>query len=393
MRGNLLWRLLTQGGTDAKVDISLRHRRRHRQHGTHRQGRPGPALGPHARRHAAKPGHRHRRPTRQPGTCTHRALPDCALRLPRHPILRGRDDEPPHHHPSPPRLPPPRQCPDLQCRLWRPGQTAGDYKALVCVFLVSGNDGHNMLVPMEAKAYAAYRGIRAAWPCPMARRSCSTSPHRRRALWPQLRPHGDCAALGSGLAAVAMSDRWPPHHARSGAGRVGSLPSNLLPLRPDPAGPGGQCHRRRGTGWAGRTADALVARNGSSRFPAAISTHGNALFCTGAKVASASLIPGFDLSTNGMNVWPDSAAQARAKGLAEVLTLDQGVSLIQAANRVRQDAQTLSQLLRSGGSATLGVQPSGHRPRQATPTGGSISSSCAPPPAWAGRSSSASTAV
>ena len=70
-------------------------------------------------------------------------------------------------------------------------------------------------------------------------------------------------------------------------------------------------------------------------------------------MASASLIPGFDLSTNGMNVWPDSAAQARAKGLAEVLTLDQGVSLIQAANRVRQDAQTLSQLLRSGGSATL----------------------------------------
>ncbi|MFO1226508.1 DUF1501 domain-containing protein [Roseateles sp.] len=236
-------------------------------------------------------------------------------------------------------------------------QTAGDYKALVCVFLVGGNDGHNMLVPMEAKAYAAYRGIRGGL----------ALPDGTAQLLNVATPGGVPYGLNSGLTAIAPL--WgqgklaavanvgplaaPTTRAQVLAGS-GSLPSNLYSHSDQILqAQAGNATGSGGTGWAGRTADALVARNGSSRFPAAISTHGNALFCTGAKVASASLIPGFDLSTNGMNVWPDSAAQARAKGLAEVLTLDQGVSLIQAANRVRQDAQTLSQLLRSGGSATL----------------------------------------
>ena len=37
---------------------------------------------------------------------------------------------------------------------------------------------------------------------------------------------------------------------------------------------------------------------------------GTALFCTGAVVPSASLIPGFDLAGDGMTAWPDSAAAA-----------------------------------------------------------------------------------
>lgn len=39
-------------------------------------------------------------------------------------------------------------------------QTASDYKALVCIFLFGGNDGHNMLVPQDTAGYAAYRAIR-----------------------------------------------------------------------------------------------------------------------------------------------------------------------------------------------------------------------------------------
>jgi uncharacterized protein (DUF1501 family) len=39
---------------------------------------------------------------------------------------------------------------------------AGDYSALVCLFLFGGNDGNNTVVPMDATRYAAYSSIRGA---------------------------------------------------------------------------------------------------------------------------------------------------------------------------------------------------------------------------------------
>src|SRR5262249_14770456 len=37
--------------------------------------------------------------------------------------------------------------------------TAGGYKALVCIFLAGGNDGNNMVVPVDG-GYAAYQAVR-----------------------------------------------------------------------------------------------------------------------------------------------------------------------------------------------------------------------------------------
>ena len=39
-------------------------------------------------------------------------------------------------------------------------QVAADYKALVCVYLFGGNDGHNTLVPYESRAHADYLAMR-----------------------------------------------------------------------------------------------------------------------------------------------------------------------------------------------------------------------------------------
>lgn len=237
------------------------------------------------------------------------------------------------------------------------GAQTADYKALVCVFLAGGNDGHNMLVPMGTSAHAAYRAIRGGLALPSGSAQ----------LINVTTPAGVPYALNSGLSAIAPL--WaqgrlaavanvgplavPTTRAQVLANSV-SLPSNLfshsdqiVQAQTGNATGGG------GTGWAGRSADAVQARNGTSRFPAAVSMAGNALFCTGRTVPSASLLPGFDLGADGMSVWPDTAAQARAKGLAEILALDQGLTLVQAANRVRQDAQTLNGLLRAGSGAPL----------------------------------------
>jgi uncharacterized protein (DUF1501 family) len=37
---------------------------------------------------------------------------------------------------------------------------AADYKALVCVFLLGGNDGMNVIVPTDSTRYNQYAGIR-----------------------------------------------------------------------------------------------------------------------------------------------------------------------------------------------------------------------------------------
>ena len=79
---------------------------------------------------------------------------------------------------------------------------------------------------------------------------------------------------------------------------------------------------------------------------------GPALFSKGNIVQSASLIPGFDMQLYGFNPWPASSGQARQQALQEILTLNSGVTLIQAANKVRQDALSLSAMLKSLGSAT-----------------------------------------
>lgn len=236
------------------------------------------------------------------------------------------------------------------------GQTA-DYKALVCIFMLGGNDGHNLVVPMATAAYNAYRAARG----PLA------LPDGSATLLPVTTPDGTPYGLNSGLTAIAPL--WaqqrlavmanvgtlvrPATRAQVLAGSV-PLPSNLyshadqiVQQQAGNATGGG------GTGWAGRTADQVQSRNGTSRFPAAVSISGQALFCTGNVVPSASLYPGFDLGADGMQTWPASATAARRNGLAQVLAFDSGVSLVQAANKVRQDAIDLNTLLASGGTATL----------------------------------------
>ncbi len=233
-------------------------------------------------------------------------------------------------------------------------QSITDYRALVCIFMLGGNDGHSTVVPLSASPYNAYRALRGGLALPDGNAS----------LISVGTPAGVPYGLNSGLAAIAP--QWaagklavvanvgllarPTTRAQFLTGSV-PVPSNLFSHSDQivqmqtghAAGSGG-------TGWGGRSADAVQSRNGSSRFPAAISMAGSALFCAGATVPSASLIPGFDLAADGMSAWPDSAAAARRNALAQILTLDSGLALVQAANKVRQDAQSLNALLAGSGA-------------------------------------------
>ncbi|MBL9186435.1 MAG: DUF1501 domain-containing protein [Opitutaceae bacterium] len=232
---------------------------------------------------------------------------------------------------------------------------APDYKALVCVFLLGGNDGHNLIVPLNGPQNAAFRAARGSLALPdqtaqlLAISARDGTPYGLNSGLAALHPlwaQGRLAAIAN----VGLLVR-PTTRAQYLAASVG-LPSNLFSHSDqtismqagDPNGSGG-------TGWAGRIADATRSLNAASTFPPAISVAGSALFCSGNIVQSTSLLPGNTLSADGFNTWPATATAARKQALQEILTFNSGLAMVQAANDVRADGIELNGLL-SGLSAT-----------------------------------------
>ncbi|MCX6611900.1 MAG: DUF1501 domain-containing protein [Acidobacteria bacterium] len=233
---------------------------------------------------------------------------------------------------------------------------ATDYKALVCVFLMGGNDGHNMLVPQSGAQFNAYKAARGGL----------ALPDNNAKLLPVMPTSGIPYALNDGLAAIHPLWSQGKLAAVANVGNIVqpttraqylnaavNVPTNLF-SHPDQtvqmqtAVPGGSS----ATGWAGRAADALQGLNGSSNFPAAISMSGQQLFTTGSVIQSASLIPGYDMSPSGFNTWPASLATARQQQLQQILSMDSGMAVIQAANNVRRDALDLSAMLKGLAAST-----------------------------------------
>lgn len=231
-----------------------------------------------------------------------------------------------------------------------------DYKALVCVFLSGGNDAHNMVVPLTQAAFNTYKQGRGS----------IALPDNNGALLPVETPQATPYGLNPGL--TAIHPLWASGRlavlANTGMlvqpvtraqflANAAPLPTNLFSHADQiqqmqtgsPSGSGG-------TGWGARAADQVRALNGASAFPAAISIAGPALYCTGNLIQSASLLPGFNLDPSGMNLWPQAAADARKTGLQQILGLNSGLTLVQAANKSRKDALDLNALL-TGNTASI----------------------------------------
>jgi uncharacterized protein (DUF1501 family) len=202
--------------------------------------------------------------------------------------------------------------------LRRAGAAAGeDYRALVCVFLYGGNDGNNLIVPVDGRhaAYAAARGAADAGGLALD----------QAALLP-LRP------VDGGPAAYGLHPRLTELQALWEAGvmapvfNVGTLlaptsKDDFLASRvPKPLSllshqdqqhqwqtvVSGEDSR---TGWGGRLADTLP----DAELPPVISISGNQLFAAGARTAPLALPPaggGFGLS--GYDGSPEANARRTA---------------------------------------------------------------------------------
>ena len=67
-----------------------------------------------------------------------------------------------------------------------------DYKALVCIFLTGGNDGHNTIIPFTQSEFNAYKQARGSL----------ALPDNNGALLPVETPDGTPFGLNPGLAAI-----------------------------------------------------------------------------------------------------------------------------------------------------------------------------------------------
>lgn len=232
---------------------------------------------------------------------------------------------------------------------------ASDYKALVCIFMFGGNDGNSLLVPQTQSEYNAYKGIRGSL----------ALPDTNVKLLPVSAADGTPYALTDGLALIQPF--WAQRKLAVVA-NVGMLvqptsqqqyQANAVPLPTNLFSHADQTIQMQAgipsssasTGWAGRVADAVAPMNAGKSFPPSVSVSGPALFSKGNIVQAASLIPGFNMQLSGFNPWPASAAQARTQAYQQILTFDSGLTMIQAADKVRQDALSLSAMLASVGSA------------------------------------------
>lgn len=232
-----------------------------------------------------------------------------------------------------------------------------DYKALVCVFMLGGNDGHNMIVPLSGPGLTAYR----------AARGSLALPDGSATLLPVSAKDGTPYGLNSGLAALHplwaqgrlaaianMGMLVKPTTRPQYLGATVGLPSNLFSHSDQTiAMQAGNPYGSGGSGWAGRVADATRAKNAASTFPPAISFAGPSLFCSANIVQSTSLIPGFNLAGNGMSAWPASAAAAKSRALQEIISFNSGLSVVQAANDVRGDGVELNGMLNGLGNSSL----------------------------------------
>lgn len=213
-------------------------------------------------------------------------------------------------------------------------QNGPDYRALVCVFLFGGNDSNNSVIPMDDASYQAYQSLRAGLALTGSDltatvNSVSGAPyafHAKLAEVASLFANKELAVVANVGSLVQPLTRAQYQQQQA------PIPLNLF-SHPDQQQQW-QTSLAQGngsTGWAGRAADYMASQNiNAPGFPTFVSMNGNSLLGTGAETQPVAVTPGQSLQIQGFNSTPSS--QARWNALNSLLTLDSGVSLVQAAN-------------------------------------------------------------
>ena len=221
-------------------------------------------------------------------------------------------------------------------------QNGPNYRALVCVFLFGGNDSNNSIIPMDDGSYQAYQSLRAG----LALTGSDLTPTVTSVSGSPYAFHAKLAEVASlfsskELAVVAnVGSLVQPLTQSQYQQQQAPIPLNLFSHSDQQLQWQTSLAQGNGsTGWAGRAADYIASQNiNSGAFPTFVSMNGNSLLGTGTETQPVALTPGQSLELKGFNSTP--ASQARLGALTNLLTLDSGMSLVQAANNTMANSIT-----------------------------------------------------
>lgn len=213
-------------------------------------------------------------------------------------------------------------------------QSSANYRALVCVFLFGGNDSNNAVIPMDDASFQAYTSIRGS----LALTSSELTPTVYSVANAPYAFHGKLTELASlfsskELAVVANTGSLVQPLTRAQyQNSQAPVPNNLFSHSDQQLQwQTSVAQGNSSTGWAGRAADYVASQKvNSSTFPAFLSVAGNALEGQGATTQPVAVTPGQSLTLKGFS--SSASSQARLNALTTLLTSDNGMALVQAAN-------------------------------------------------------------
>ena len=174
-----------------------------------------------------------------------------------------------------------------------------DYRALVCVFLYGGNDGNNMLVPMDSAGYAAYakaRGNAAAGGLALQASSLAPLGGVNLGLHGALAPLAQVWAQGHLALQANVGTLVRPLSKAAVSAGGSALPANLFSHSDQQAQwqQGGSVLAQ-SSGWGGRVADLQP----HSSVPAVLSVSGNNVFMNGASTDGLAVSTGSGFAVKG----------------------------------------------------------------------------------------------
>ena len=218
-------------------------------------------------------------------------------------------------------------------------QTASDYKAIVCIFMVGGNDYGNTLIPYDNVNFNAYQQIRGGLAYTQSALSSTVlTPRiplpdaRQMALAPELLPIKglfDSGAMGVLLNIGPLVQ--PTTLAQYFAGSV-PLPPKLFSHNDQQSFWQSDNPEGATNGWGGRLGDMMLSSNGTSMF-SGMSINGNAVFLSGNSVSQ------FDLTSSGavalkVSSQPMFTSTACSQALLSLLTQSRTNVLENAVTRM-----------------------------------------------------------
>src|SRR6266852_3857628 len=225
------------------------------------------------------------------------------------------------------------------------GPTCTDYRALVCIFLFGGNDSNNLIVPTDSRysLYQAARGNPTMGGLTLAEITLAQL-NSASTTGPQYGMHPAATELATlynsnNLAVLAnVGTLIKPFSSKTDyINRIVQAPDNLFSHSDQQdQWQTVQLSGVPSTGWAGRMADIIKAAGSgcyNSSFPPILSVAGQTIFCTGNQTQPFAMIPG---APPGLFDFGDTSAQGQARlmALQQILTMDSGISLVQAASNV-----------------------------------------------------------